>query len=229
MNFFSYDSGFSRLVRKVWSCLILNALWLLLCLPVVTAGASTAAFAYSVRKHVIHDESYAWASYWKAFKREFKQATLIWLIFLGIGVFLGWDFYFFFKLLQSGNSEGTLLLVIAIMLVFLAVWFVYAFSYLSLFSDKIGKTLKNSFLLMLPHPLANLRIIILIALMVLSFIYKPVFLVFLPVVSCWLNWLSLEKIFKRIAPDAFPADEEPDEEENPEEISKPKRTKKIIS
>ncbi len=144
---------------------------------------------------------------------------------MGIGVFLGWDLYFFIKLLQSGNSEGTLFLVIAIMLVFLAVWFVYAFSYLSVFSDKIGKVLKNSFLLMLPHPLVNLRIIILAALMVLSFIYKPVFLVFLPVVSCWLNWLSLEKMFRRIAPEAFPAEEEPDGED----IVKTKRTKKIIS
>lgn len=225
MNFFSYDSTFSRIIRKIWSCLLINTLWTICCLPVITAGAATSAMFYAVRKNIIHDESHPWSCFWRGFKREFKQATLIWLIFLAVGLLFIFDIYYFLQMLKNGDSEGTLFLLIAVMLVLAVLLFTYVYAYSCTFSDKISRVLKNSFLIMMSHPLVNLRVLILAVLIIAGAIYEPIFIMFLPAVSCWINWISFEKIFRRISPEAA-AQYAVEEEEISEETENPGEPKK---
>lgn len=210
---FRYDSGLSQLLRKVYACLLINGLWLLCCLPVVTAGAATAGMCYAVEKYVLREESYPIAAFFKAFRRDFGQATLCWLLFLAAGAFLCWDFSYFWGLLEDGNAEGTLCVVIAVLLVLLVLTAVYAFFYLSRFEDRLGRVLKNALLLMLPHPLVNLRILALCVLLALCLVYQPYFLLFLPVVSCWLICLSMDKLFGKIVPSSVYQEDVPDTDE----------------
>lgn len=199
MHLFDYDSGFSLLIRRAAGCLLLGCLWLVCCIPIITFGAGSAALYYAVEKAVIREEGHLFSCFWRSFQESFKTATCAWLAALALGLFLGWDFYFFFQMLRRGNPEGMLCVVVGIMLVLLALTVVYAFSYIARFQDKVGRVLKNSLLLMLAHPLVNLKLVVIGAILALTALIYPPLVLLLPGFLCWLICLSMEKIFRRIS------------------------------
>ena len=87
LDFFGDSSPFMTLVGKGALLVVLNVCWLALCLPVVTAGASTAAL-YAV----LQSEEYSYLSapfaFFRAFRIRAREATVLWLPFLMLGAFL---------------------------------------------------------------------------------------------------------------------------------------------
>lgn len=65
--------------------MILNIVFIICCLPIVTIGASLTALHYVTLKMVRNEESYIVKSFFKSFKQNFKQATIINLIMLLFG------------------------------------------------------------------------------------------------------------------------------------------------
>lgn len=49
--------------------LVINVLWLLLCLPLVTAPSATLAL-FAAANHLAHGRSGSWGVYWQAFRRD---------------------------------------------------------------------------------------------------------------------------------------------------------------
>ncbi len=80
MRFFAYDGPLDRAVRAFWRYFLLNAIYVICCLPVVTIGAATAAL-YAVTLPS-SDETGCFRKFFAAFRSNFSQATKIWLIFL---------------------------------------------------------------------------------------------------------------------------------------------------
>ena len=78
----------SRLADLFW----LNLLYILCCLPVITAGAATTALFYVTLKMAKDEEGYITRSFFKSFKDNFIQATLIWAAFLVVFVIMYLDF-----------------------------------------------------------------------------------------------------------------------------------------
>ena len=76
---FNYDGPVVQTLNKVADGICLSVLWLISCLPLVTAGAATTALYYSVNKCIRHGEGHIWHEYWHSFLSNFKQATLLWL------------------------------------------------------------------------------------------------------------------------------------------------------
>lgn len=198
---FQYDSGFSTLVRRVFGCLLLGVLWLVCCLPVVTVGTASCGLYYAVQKHIIREEGELFGCYWHAFKENFRPATLTWLVFLAVGAFLGWDLWYFWQLLLAGSQEGVLGAFILILLILLTLAVMYVFPYLTRFDDGPKQAIKNSFYLMLRHPLVNVKIFVIYLIWVLSLLVRPVYVLALPGFCCWLLALSMEKVFKPYLPE----------------------------
>ena len=109
MKIFSYDSKFSQLLLKLCYACYLNLLWLVCSLPIVTVGASTTALYYSCLKIVRDEDSHVGACFFRSFRENFKQATALWLILLGLGLFLAGDGYIVYHLRQS--AEGAMAVV----------------------------------------------------------------------------------------------------------------------
>ncbi len=82
----SIDNPFFRLMGAIGDLVVLNILWLLCCLPVVTAGASTLALFAIVHKIAAREDYRTAAGFFKAFRRVFKQATALWLVVLAAGI-----------------------------------------------------------------------------------------------------------------------------------------------
>ena len=152
MKFFSYESKFSQLLLKLCYACYLNLLWMLCSIPIVTIGASTTALYYASLKIVRGEESYAGRMFFRSFKENFRQATQLWLILLGVGLFLGADGYILYHLRQS--STGTLAVIWTVILAVViaaAVLYVivleYVFPLLASVSNTNRAMLKNSFLI----------------------------------------------------------------------------------
>lgn len=75
-----------RLLTRIFDFLLLNVLWVLCSIPVISLGASTTALYSVMLKIVENEEGYIIWDFLKAFKRNFRQSTTVWCILLGIGV-----------------------------------------------------------------------------------------------------------------------------------------------
>ena len=152
MKFFSYESKFTQLLLQLcWSC-YLNLLWFLCSLPIVTVGASTTALYYASLKLVREEDSSLTRQFFRSFRENFRQATVLWLILLGVGLFLGADGYILYHLRLSAAGPlavmWTLILavVIAASVVYVIV-LLYVFPLLASVSNTNRAMLKNAFLI----------------------------------------------------------------------------------
>ena len=152
MKFFSYESKFSQLLLKLCYACYLNLLWFICSLPIVTIGASTTALYYSCLKIVRDEDNHVGAAFFRSFRENFKQATVLWLILLGAGLFLGADIYVVWHLRQSAAGSPAVLwtLVLALLIGASVVYVIvmeYVFPLLASVSNTNAAMLKNSFLI----------------------------------------------------------------------------------
>ncbi|MBQ3481961.1 MAG: DUF624 domain-containing protein [Oscillospiraceae bacterium] len=152
MKLFSYESKFSQLLLKLCYACYLNLLWFVCSLPIVTIGASATALYYTSLKIIRGEESYVGPTFFRAFRENFRQATVLWLILLGAGLFLAGDGYILYHLRQI--AEGPLAVVWTLILAIViaaAVMYVivleYVFPLLASVSNTNRAMLKNAFLI----------------------------------------------------------------------------------
>ncbi|MCM1388019.1 MAG: DUF624 domain-containing protein [Bacillus sp. (in: Bacteria)] len=201
---FDLDSPFMRFLNLVGDLMILNFLMIICCIPIITIGASCTGMYYVLLKIVRGEEGYLVKGFFKSFKQNFKQATILWLIMLlVIAVYVG-DFMIF---RYSGMTFPTVLIVaiLAIALVLIMVS-VYVFPVLSRFDNTVKNILKNAFcmaVLNLPKTLL-LIIIQLIPLIVLYFSSYAAIFVFMFGISlpAYCSAHLFSGIFKKYEPEA---------------------------
>ena len=152
MKFFSYESKFSQLVIKLCYACYLNLLWFVCSLPIITAGAATTALYYSCLKIVRDEDNHMGATFFRAFRENFRQSTVLWLILLGAGLFLAGDVYILYHLRQS--TEGTMAvawtLILAIVIAVAVLYVIvleYVFPLLASVSNTNTAMVKNAFLI----------------------------------------------------------------------------------
>ena len=79
------DSPFYRTMGRIGDLMFANVLWLVCCLPIITAGASTLGLFTVVNKMAAKEDYTVRTDFFKAFRRDFKQATALWLVVLFLG------------------------------------------------------------------------------------------------------------------------------------------------
>lgn len=152
MKFFSYDSPFSQLLLKLCYSCCLNVIWFICCVPVVTIGASTTALYYCMLKIVRGEDHHLFRMFFRSFRENFRQATVLWLIMLAAGLFLAGDIYILYHLhLASAGPAAviwTLLLALVIAVVVgYTIVLLFLFPLVASVSNTNAAMLKNSFLI----------------------------------------------------------------------------------
>ncbi len=94
MKFFNLDSSFMEKLNFFSHFVLLNLLWVLTSLPIITIGASTTALYYCTMKLDRNKDISVFSDYFSSFKDNFKVATKVWIILLIVGFILSIDFYF---------------------------------------------------------------------------------------------------------------------------------------
>lgn len=77
-DIFRPDNLFSEVMTKIFDILLLNILWLICCIPVITFGASTTALYYVMMKLVRDEENGIVRGFFKAFKENFRHWSSCW-------------------------------------------------------------------------------------------------------------------------------------------------------
>lgn len=146
-NLFDIDGPAMRFVTKLAYSAYLNILWFICCLPVITVGASTTALFYVSLKIAKDEEGSLTKAFFRSFKENFRQSTVIWLILLVVGVFLGVDGYVFYHM-RFDNVLWTLgAAVFIVALAAYAIILMYIFPLQARFDNTVRAMFKNSLMI----------------------------------------------------------------------------------
>lgn len=155
---FSPDSKFMQVISRITDLILLNILFLITCLPIVTIGAAATAL-YDLCFRLMREEySGIFRSYFRAFRANFKQATLAWLVLL---VILLPALYYLTALLALEGILRYAAFVFVILLVLGGMTASLVFPWLSQFDNTAIQSLKNALILSLsrlPRAMAVLLI-----------------------------------------------------------------------
>ncbi len=157
---FKLDNPFWNAISKICDLVILNFVFAVSCIPLVTIGASVTAL-YTVLRKMVHDEGGGAAKeFVKAFRAIFKQATILWIILLPIGLVTLYEMY-----LITLVEIPALQIFRYVFFGLLAVWFMivsWVFPVQSKFENPVLKTLKNGALMSMYHLLPWTLIIVVV-------------------------------------------------------------------
>lgn len=147
---FRMDSPLMRFLTKIADLMVLNILFCVTSIPLITIGASWTAL-YSVTLKMVRDEEGSVSrSYFRSFRQNFRQATLLWLGVLVVLALLVLDIR-----VLNGMAEGTapgLLRVGVEILALLGIMVLqYLFPSLARFEASLADTLKNACIMALAH------------------------------------------------------------------------------
>ena len=206
---FNADNKFFQGLNKIIDCICLSLLWMLLSIPVVTAGAATTALYYTVNKVIKNNRSYIWTEFWHAFRTNFKQSTCVWLILIVLYAIMGTDCYIMYQFAKAGESYGSFYIVFAVLILFVTMWANYLFPYIARFENGLKAILKNCAIIALLNIWKTILVMILFIGAVVAVYWFPPAVFIIPSVYMLLANLLLEKVFiKYMTPEDIEAEKE---------------------
>ena len=124
MKLFDYDSPLMRFFTFLSRLTLLNIVWFAGCLPIVTAGASTVGLYYAADRLRKGDIA-VWKNYRTGWKKHWKQATPVWLIFALILFVFSYDYFILTDEKIWGNTVMVILAVISLVTAVLTALWIY--------------------------------------------------------------------------------------------------------
>ena len=146
-NIFNVDNKFFSFMNKVADIMILNVLFIITCLPLITIGTSLIALYSVTLKQSSGTSSYILREYFHAWKENIRQGTLLWGFSLLVFLLL------FMNLIVSTAGIVSLIIhfVMFLSLVLYTMITLYAFPLLAKFDNTLKHTIVNAFLMSLKH------------------------------------------------------------------------------
>lgn len=185
-NIFRWDSPLMQKIALLGNLIALNVLWIVCSLPIVTIGASTSALYYTVFQYQINDENAVFKPFFRGFAKNFKQATIMWILILSLAALMILDIRFLFA------YGGDIVMRIAVIAASVALLLIptQLFPQIARFETKLGPAIKNAALLTMLHFPSCLLMAVLNILPFLIFIlFTREFMQWLPL---WVGlWFSL--------------------------------------
>lgn len=81
-SLFNPDNPVFAFINLLLDLLLLSIFWTLGCIPIITAGASSAALYHAVVMALRKEQGYAWKTFLTAFRQNLKKGILFHLVFL---------------------------------------------------------------------------------------------------------------------------------------------------
>lgn len=223
-SLFSYENKFMQVLMTLGDLIILNLLFLICSIPVVTMGAAQAGLYTAVRTITDkNDDTSPAKAFFRGFKSGFLKITLVWIVFLAVIIATLLSFFS----LPPGFTK--VMSVVGFCIV--AILETLTMMFHSRFDCTPLQLLRNSVLLFLAHPIRVIPATFLSWLSLLIALYDPnsfiamgpVFLTLFISVTFLVAYALMYKPFKDlvdmqlekqgITPEPLPTEEEETEEE----------------
>ena len=175
MRLFDSDGPLVTAMSKFADIVLCNLMFILFSLPVFTLGASLTALFTCMQRLVYEedrDDGLIFRDFWFAFRRNFRQATLLWLICLAAFCFLG-AYYWVVQFMADSFGRVYQTTFYLLLLLFLF-GFIYLFPLQARYENTIRNTLRNAWLLSVAAlPWTLLCLVLVAAAVYVSFIMNP--------------------------------------------------------
>lgn len=146
-SFFNLDGPFQKWGTEVADIMILSVLWIVCSIPIFTMGASTTALFYVLGKKVRKEDPYVAKSFFRSFKDNFVQGTILTVI---AGV-MAFSAYLYFEILLSGTAPMWIRVIGLFFILQVTFISLYMFPILSRFEMPIKNILISSFVFANKH------------------------------------------------------------------------------
>lgn len=153
-NIFRLDSPVMRFLTLVTNLVCLNMIWLLCCLPVVTAGAATTAMYYVIFQYISKKDDAVIKPFFSAFKDNFCQVTPIWILNLLIGAALAAEVFY----LSQGAEAWLIVAFVILAFVYLGASF-YLYPIMARYDAPARNSVMNCFVLSMRHLPSTLLVV----------------------------------------------------------------------
>lgn len=192
-SFFDLDNPAWRFIGKFFDACFLSVIYLIFCIPIFTIGAANSALYYVFLKLAKDEEGYLIRDFFKAFKQNFKQGTIVWLILFIVGIVLIVDIYYF-KFIPT--TKGLFMYYLfCIIFLFYSIINLYIFPLISKFENTTKNMFKFSFIMSIKHFGWTILMVVLAVVMILSATRVPPILVFIPGILAFFNSYIFNHIF----------------------------------
>lgn len=193
---FRYDSPLMGLLRGILNYVLLSLLWILFSLPLVTVGASTCALYYTAKNVLLEEKGYLFATFWKGFRENFKQSTILWVCLAALGILI-WQDIRIMRAVSDAAWSVALQCVHYLIAVLLTVIYVYGMPHIARFKNSLWQIVKNSLLLGIRHLFSTVFVLLLIAAGAFAVWLLNVLLIIMPALIMTFWCRRLEKIFAK--------------------------------
>lgn len=184
-SIFAADSALSRLLSKVADLMILNVLFIVTSLPVVTIGASLTALNFVALRFPREGSESVAADYLRSFRQNFRQATIVWGVLVVLGAALAAWYILVTNLTLGAVAQLILLGIWYIVVLAFVSTALFVFPYLAKFEGSTRDVLRNARLMSWRHPLATLVVAAIVGGSILVTVFFP------QVVGYGLFWLVI--------------------------------------
>ncbi len=205
---FRYDSKFWGVVGVIGDIIMINVLYLISCIPVITIGAATSALYSVMRKQAKKESGYIVRDFLKAMKENFKKSTVIWLIFLVLFGLIYGDLVIVKGSMNDSKTQSMALGFFLISFLLALAICIYALVLQSGYENTVKNTLKNATILMLAQLPWTVMILLVTLSPVLALLAFPKGngVILVGMFACWFSVAALinsyvfNRIFEKMIP-----------------------------
>lgn len=171
-----FNNPFFDFMGNLADMVMLNLVFVLTSIPIVTIGASQTALYKIMLRKARKRTSFPIKEYFQEFKNELKQSTKLWLVFLITLVVLVMD------VMIVGSKANPIGIVIYIFLFIWLILFSYVFPLQAQFENTAKNTVKNAMIMSMKYLPFTLLIVFLNALPIFSLLIGgKIFALMLPI------------------------------------------------
>lgn len=146
INLFGIDNKFFETLEKISNIVILNFLYILFSIPIITIGASTTATYFVAMKIVANEEGYIFRTFIKSFKENFKISTIVWIMIMLVGGVLILDFHIS-NAISNSSISNVFKLILTMVSIIIIFNITYVFPIICKFDNSIKNTIINAILI----------------------------------------------------------------------------------
>ncbi|MBS4197651.1 YesL family protein [Lederbergia citri] len=193
MNFF--NGRLYSILEVLSFFFLLNILWFLMCLPLITIFPATAAMFAVIRHWITKKDTTVFIPFFRFFKENFKQSFIIGLIFFVFASILYMDF----MLVNTFNPKLHIFLIAALFLIGLIVIFtlVYIFPMMVHYRLTLWQVIKNSFFFSIRYIVSTIVCIFILLAMASLLILIPAFSLVIFSFTAYLIFIICYSKFRR--------------------------------
>ena len=136
-------------MEKVADLMVINLLFILCSIPIITIGASATAMHYTLRRWREGEGSLV-KDFFRSFRLNFRQATVLWLAFLVLAALLALNFWMVSS--WNGPMYQAVMVMLLVFGAVLVAWAGVVFPFLARFDNGTFQIAKNALLIALISP-----------------------------------------------------------------------------